>query len=38
MYLTTDSKGIIYVVDQNGGGIIVLGQDGSFRGRMLSMG
>ena len=38
VYLTTDNRGVIYVVDQNGGGIIVLGLDGSFRGRMLSMG
>lgn len=37
-YITTDNRGNIYLVDQNGGGIIVLGQDGIFRGRMLSMG
>lgn len=37
-YITTDSKGTIYVVDQDGGGIVVLGQDGSYRTRMLSMG
>jgi hypothetical protein len=28
----------IYVVDQNGGGIIILGKDGSFKGRKLRMG
>ncbi|ABQ26187.1 NHL repeat-containing protein [Geotalea uraniireducens] len=37
-YITTDSRGIIYVVDQNGGAIVILGQDGSFLGRQLSMG
>lgn len=36
--IATDSRGTIFVVDQNGGGIVVVGQDGSFRGRRLSMG
>lgn len=36
--ITTDRKGIIYLVDQNGGDIIILGQDGSFQGRLLAMG
>ena len=36
--ITADNKGIIYVVDQNGSGIVILGQDGSFLGRQLSMG
>jgi hypothetical protein len=36
--ITTDKKGIIYLVDQNGGDIIILGQDGSFQGRLLAMG
>jgi hypothetical protein len=36
--LTTDSKGILYVVDQDSGGIVIFGQDGSFLGRQLSMG
>lgn len=36
--LTTDARGRIYIVDENGGGIVVLGQDGSFMGRQLSMG
>ena len=37
-YLTTDSRGTIYVVDENGSGIVILGQDGSFLGRQISMG
>lgn len=37
-YLTIDGKGNIYVVDQDGGGIILLGPDGSVRTRILSMG
>lgn len=37
-YMTVDSKGTIYVVDQDGGGIIALGPDGAIRTRMLSMG
>jgi hypothetical protein len=37
-YLTTDSKGIIYLVDQDGGAIIVIGQDGTFQGRQLDLG
>jgi len=36
--LTTDSRGTIYIVDEDGSGIVVLGQDGSFLGRQLSMG
>jgi hypothetical protein len=36
--MTSDNKGIIYLVDENGGGIVILGQDGSFLGRQLSMG
>ena len=36
--LTTDNRGTIYIVDENGGGIVVLGQDGSYLGRQLSMG
>ena len=31
--LTTDARGRIYIVDENGGGIVILGQDGSFMGR-----
>jgi hypothetical protein len=29
---------MIYIVDENGDGIVVLGRDGSFVGRQLSMG
>jgi DNA-binding beta-propeller fold protein YncE len=36
--ITTDSRGMIYIVDENGDGIVVLGRDGSFVGRQLSMG
>jgi sugar lactone lactonase YvrE len=36
--ITTDSKGTIYLVDQNVGDIIIIGQDGSFQGRLLAMG
>jgi hypothetical protein len=31
-------KRFLYVVDQNGGGVVVLGKDGSFKGRKLRMG
>jgi len=36
--LTTDDRGRIYLVDRNGGSIIILGQDGSFLGRQSGMG
>jgi sugar lactone lactonase YvrE len=36
--ITTDNRGTIFVVDENGGGIVILGQDGSFQGRQLNMG
>jgi sugar lactone lactonase YvrE len=36
--LTTDAQGTIYVVDQYGSGIIILGSDGSFLGRQSGMG
>jgi sugar lactone lactonase YvrE len=36
--LTTDGRGRVYIVDENGGGIVILGQDGSYLGRQLSMG
>lgn len=38
VYITADSRGNIFVVDQNGGGIIVLGQSGAFLTRMLNTG
>ncbi len=37
-YITTDARGTIHVVDQNGGTIITLGGDGGFTGRMGVMG
>jgi len=36
--LTTDERGRIYLVDRNGGSIIILGQDGSFLSRQSGMG
>lgn len=36
--LTTDKRGRIYLVDRNGGSILILGQDGSFLERQLEMG
>jgi sugar lactone lactonase YvrE len=36
--ITTDKKGTIYVVDQTGGDIIIIGQDGTFQGRQLATG
>lgn len=36
--LTVDARGTIYLTDQNGGGIVVLGADGSFLGRHSSYG
>ena len=36
--LTTDDRGRIYVVDRNGGSIMILGQDGIFVERLSGMG
>lgn len=36
--LTVDSRGLIYVIDQNGDGIGVFGKDGSFLNRQLTFG
>lgn len=36
--ITTDNKGIIYISDHFEAGIVMLGPDGSFQGRQLSMG
>ena len=36
--LTTDDRGRIYLVDRNGGSIIILGQDGSFVERQSGLG
>jgi hypothetical protein len=38
VYMTRDSAGMIYIVDQYGDGIVQLGPDGSFLGRQLAMG
>jgi hypothetical protein len=37
-HLTVDSQWTIYVVDQYGSGIVILGSDGSFQGRQSGMG
>jgi sugar lactone lactonase YvrE len=36
--LTTDQRGRIYLVDRNGSNVVILGQDGSFIGRLSAMG
>jgi hypothetical protein len=36
--ITSDSRGTLYLVDENGAGVVVLGADGSFLGRQLTMG
>jgi sugar lactone lactonase YvrE len=36
--ITVDSTGYMYLADQNGGGVVVLGPDGSFRGRPVVFG
>jgi len=36
--LTMDNRGNLFVVDENGGGIVILGRDGSYLGRQLSLG
>jgi sugar lactone lactonase YvrE len=36
--LSIDGGGILYLVDQNGGGLGIIGQDGSFLGRKLGFG
>jgi len=36
--LTTDNRGRVYLVDRNGGSIIILGQDGSFLGGQSGLG
>jgi hypothetical protein len=36
--ITTDGRGIIYLTDRNGGKVVVLGQDGSYLGRLSGMG
>ena len=36
--ITPDGRGGLLVVDRNGSGIVMVGQDGSYRGRQLNMG
>lgn len=36
--IATDKQGTIFLVDQNGSGVVILGPDGSFRGRRFSLG
>jgi sugar lactone lactonase YvrE len=36
--ITTDKRGRIYLVDRNGGRVIILGPDGSYLGRLSTMG
>lgn len=36
--MTIDDQGILYLVDQNGSGLGIIGQDGSFLGRKLGLG
>jgi DNA-binding beta-propeller fold protein YncE len=37
-YLATTSRGVMVIVDQNGGGLVMIGSDGSYQGRQLSLG
>ena len=36
--LAADAQGRLFVVDQNGGGIVIVGTDGAFRGRQSGIG
>lgn len=36
--VVSDNKGALFISDQNSGGIVVVGQDGTFRNRLLSLG
>jgi sugar lactone lactonase YvrE len=36
--ITLDERGNLYLADQNGGGVVVLGRDGSFGGRQATWG
>jgi len=36
--IAVDDEGRLFVVDDHGGGIVILGRDGSFRGRQLAFG
>jgi len=35
---TSSSSGEIYLLDQDGGAVVVVGPDGSFQGRQLNLG
>ncbi len=37
-YLAIDSRGTIYLVDQDGGAVVTLGPDGSYTGRIATLG
>lgn len=37
-YLTVTAQGLLVLVDQHGNGLVILGRDGSFLGRRLSIG
>ena len=37
-YITTDNRGVLYLVDQNGDAIVTIGAEGSFLARRLVMG
>jgi DNA-binding beta-propeller fold protein YncE len=37
-YITTDNRGVVYIVDHNGGAVVSLSQDGAFLGRQLNLG
>lgn len=36
--MAVDGRGIVYLVDEHGGGVVLLGQDGAVLGRQLAMG
>jgi sugar lactone lactonase YvrE len=36
--MTIDARGVLYLVDENGGAIVLVGQDGAVLGRQLAMG
>lgn len=36
--IALNRQGALFLVDQHGGGVVILGRDGTFRGRRLSMG
>jgi sugar lactone lactonase YvrE len=36
--IVVDARGVLYIADQNGAGVVMLGQDGAVLGRQLAMG